>query len=152
MLYLAQYMKNVIISTDLKILRYFQCVFLVLPLKFGLAMFQVIRSYMRPEAFMYSTDCGGEGFLHHWARIRKTVEKGNRYLINGIISCSFILSKKTLILGKTKGKRRKGQWRMRWLDGITDSMDMSLNKLWEREGQRSLVCCSSCGCTESDMT
>ena len=51
---------------------------------------------------------------------------------------------KTLILGKIKGSQRRGRQRMRWLNGITDSMDMSLSKLWELV-QGSLLCCSSWG-------
>ena len=59
---------------------------------------------------------------------------------------------KTLMLGKTEGKRRRGLQRMRWLDGISDSMDMSLSKLWERVKDYSLVCCSPWGRKESDTT
>ena len=59
---------------------------------------------------------------------------------------------KTLMLGKIEGGRRRGRQRMRWLDGITDAMDMSLSKLLVGDGQGTLVCCSPWGCKESDTT
>ena len=60
---------------------------------------------------------------------------------------------KTLMLGGIGGRRRRGQERMRWLDGITDSMDMSLSELQESVmGQGGLVCYDSWGRKESDTT
>ena len=60
---------------------------------------------------------------------------------------------KTLMLGKFEGKRRRGWQRMRWLDGITDSMDMNLGKLWEMVRVRgACVCCSPWGYKQSDRT
>ena len=59
---------------------------------------------------------------------------------------------KTLMLGGIGGRRRRGQQRMRWLDGITDSMDVSLSELRELDGQGGLVCCDSWGRKELDTT
>ena len=89
-----------------------------------------------------------------WVLIWRTDVKAETPILWLPHAKSWLIGKLTLMLAGIGGRRRRGWQRIWWLDGITDSMGMSLSKLWELvgDGQGGLACCDSWGRKESDTT